>query len=384
VESKVPQSDPNVPLPLMRPYFDQEELDEIKGVLDSGWVSQGPKVREFEERVCDYTGAKHAIALANCTTALHISLLALGVKKGDEVIVSDYTFPATGHAVMYCGAKPVFADVRMDTYNIDPELMKKNITKRTRAVIPVHAFGLPCDMDALNEVAEERGIKVVEDAACAFGAKWRGRQAGTMGDVGCYSFHARKGLTTGEGGMVVTDDAKLAERMRGYSVFGMTTAWEREKGRRFQIPKFMYLGFNYKLSDIAAAVGVVQLRRLDKVLRRKRALARYWSEKLEGMPGIAPPTENRGAFHVYQSYVAVLDKGLKRDRLIERLKLMGVQAQIGTYASHVQPVYHSRDRCPNSLELFKRAIALPHYYTMSESDIDKAAARLREAMRGLK
>ena len=384
MESKVPQSDPNVPLPLTRPYFDQEELYEIKKVLDSGWVSQGPKVREFEERVCDYTGAKHAIAVANCTTALHVSLLALGVRQGDEVIVSDYTFPATGHAVMYCGARPVFADVRMDTYNIDSALFEKKITKRTKAVIPVHAFGLPCEMDALNEVADKHGIKVIEDAACAFGAKWKGNYAGTMGDIGCFSFHARKGLTTGEGGMVVTDDKKLAEKMRGYSVFGMTTAWEREKGKGFQIPKFMYLGFNYKLSDIAAAVGVVQLRRLDKVLRRKRALARYWNEKLEKIPGITPPTENRGAFHVYQSYVGVLDKGLKRDRLIELLKPRGVQAQIGTYASHIQPVYHSKDKCPNSLDLFKRSIALPHYYTMTESDVDKAAAHLRVAMRGLR
>jgi len=270
----------NIFIPLTRPYFDSEELEEIQKVLDSGWVTQGPKVKEFEDKIADYLGVKYAIAVTNCTSALHLALLCIGIKGGDEVLVADYTFPATGHAVLYCRAKPVFVDTDLKTYNINPELIEEKITERTKAIIPVHTFGQPAKMDKIMEIAEDYNLKVIEDAACALGAKYKNRYAGTIGDIGCFSFHARKGITTGEGGMVVTNNKNLAEKIRMLSVFGMTSAWDREKSAEFMIPEFTELGYNYKMSDITAAVGVAQLRKLDRIIERKRELAKYWDEKL--------------------------------------------------------------------------------------------------------
>ena len=267
-------------IPLLKPYFDSEEIEEIQKVLDSGWVSQGPKVKEFEDRIAEYLGVKYAIAVTNCTSALHLALLSIGVKEGDEVLVADYTFPATGHAVLYCRAKPIFVDIDLKTYNIHPESIEEKITERTKAIIPVHTFGQPAEMDEIMNIAEDYNLKVIEDTACALGAKYKNTYAGTIGDVGCFSFHARKGITTGEGGMVITDNKTLAAKIRNLSVFGMTSAWDREKSTGFIIPEFTEVGYNYKMSDITAAVGVAQLRKLDKIIERKRELAKYWDEKL--------------------------------------------------------------------------------------------------------
>ncbi len=370
-------------IPLLKPYFDSEELEEIQKVLDSGWVSQGPKVKEFEDKIAEYLGVKYAIAVTNCTSALHLALLSLGIKKGDEVLVADYTFPATGHSVLYCGAKPVFVDVNLKTYNIDPNLIEGKITERTKAIIPVHTFGQPAEMDTIIEIAEDYNLKVIEDAACALGAKYKYKYVGTIGDIGCLSFHARKGITTGEGGMVVTDDKNLAAKIRNLSVFGMTSAWDREKSAEFTIPEFTEVGYNYKMSDITAAVGVAQLKKLDQIIERKRELAKYWDEKLKEIEFIEPPYVSENVKHIYQSYVALVDKRINRNKLIETLMKNGVQTQIGTYASHIQPVYNSNDKCPNSLEIF-RSIALPMYYMLGEEDIDVATVHLKRVLEELK
>ena len=374
----------NIFIPLTRPYFDSEELEEIQKVLDSGWVTQGPKVEEFEDKITEYLGIKHAIAVTNCTSALHLALISVGVKRGDEVLVADFTFPATGHAVLYCGAKPVFIDVDPKTYNIDPNLIEEKITEETKAIIPVHTFGQPADMDAVTEIASDYGLRVIEDAACAHGAKYKGNFAGTIGDTGCFSFHARKGMTTGEGGMVVTDNKELAEEIRSLSVYGTVSAWDREKSDKFIIPEFVKLGYNYKMSDISAAVGIVQLRRLDKLIEKKRTLARYWNKKLQEIEFIEPPYCSEDVRHVYQSYVALVDKRINRNKLIERLRKEGIQTQIGTYACHVQPVYKSEQKCPNSLDIFNRSLALPMYYKLREEDIDVATSILKKTMEELK
>lgn len=371
-------------LPLLKPYFDAEELRELAGVLDSGWVSQGPKSKEFEKAVCEYTGAKYAITVTNCTAALHLALLSVGVKKSDEVLVADFTFPATGHAVMYCGAKPMFVDVDRKTYNIDPGLIEDKITKKTKAIIPVDTFGQPADMDRIMKIAKKHDLPVIEDAACALGAKHGDSFAGTLGDIGCYSFHARKGVTTGEGGMAVTDDKKLAERIRHLSVFGMKAAWDREKGSEHSIPEFTDMGFNYKMSDILAAVGVVQMKRIEGIIRRKQKLARHWDEKLDEIDLIEKPFVAKNVRHVYQSYVALVDKKINRNRLISKLKKKGLQTQIGTYASHIQPVYKSKDRCPGSLDLYNRSLALPMYYSLTKQEIDGAAEILQETIGGMR
>jgi perosamine synthetase len=370
-------------IPLLKPYFDTEEICEIKTVLDSGWVSQGPKVKKFEEKISEYLDVKYAIAVTNCTSALHLALLSIGIKKGDEVLVADYTFPATGHSVLYCGAKPTFIDIDLRTYNMNPNLIEEKISDKTKAIIPVHTFGQPAEMDAIMKIAEEYNLNVIEDAACALGARYKNKYAGTIGDVGCFSFHARKGVTTGEGGMAVTNSKNLAEKIRNMSAFGMTSAWAREKSDRFIIPEFSELGYNYKMSDITAAVGIAQLRKLEKIIARKRELATYWDEILQEIELIEPPYVSKNVMHIYQSYVALLDKRINRNKLIKILMEKGIQTQIGTYASHIQPVYNSDDKCPNSSEIFNKSLALPMYYMLGEEDIDVAAAHLKKGVEEL-
>ena len=369
----------NPKIPLLKPHFDGEEIREIQKVLESGWVSQGPKTEELEKLICEYLHVNHAIAVNNCTAALHVSLLSMGITAHDEVLVADYTFPATGHAVLYCGGRPVFVDVDARTYNINPAELEGKISEKTKAIIPVHTFGQAADMDTIMEVAEQYSIPVIEDAACALGATYKKKYAGTMGDIGCFSFHARKGITTGEGGMVVTRNEELAQKIRRLSVFGMTSAWEREK-KAFSIPEFVEVGYNYKMSDINAAVGVAQQRKLDTIIKRKGVLAQYWDEILEDICDIEPPYVEKNVTHVYQSYVPLVDRKIRRNHLIRALLKRGVQANIGTYASHIQPVYKSEDRCPVSLDIFRRALALPLYYSLKESEIDAAASSLKAAL----
>ncbi len=374
----------NSKIPLFKPYFDNEEVEEIKKVLDSGWVSQGPEVKEFEEKIANYLDVKYAIAVTNCTAALHLALLGIDIKNGDEVLVADFTFPATGHSVLYCGARPVFIDADIKTYNIDPELIEEKITDKTKAIIPVHTFGQPAEMDEIIKIAKNNNLKVIEDAACAFGAKYKDEYAGTIGDAGCFSFHARKGITTGEGGMVVTNNKDLAEKIRHLSVFGMTSAWDREKSDKFIIPVFTEAGYNFKMSDITAAIGVAQLRKLDKIIERKRELAKYWDEKIQEIGLIEPPYVGENVKHIYQSYVSILDMRINRNKVIEMLMKKGIQTQIGTYASHIQPVYDFKGKCPNSSEIFNRSLALPMYYKLEEKDIDMVAASLKKVMEELK
>jgi perosamine synthetase len=367
-------------IPLARPYFDSEELQEIGRVLQSGWVSKGPESARFEAEVAKYVGVKHGVAVVNCTAALHLALLSLGIKKGDEVIVSDYTFPATAHAVLYCGARPVFVDVLPDTYNLDPSKIEELISPQTKAIIPVHAFGQPAMMDEVMRIGEENELPVIEDAACSLGATFRGEQSGSIGDLGCFSFHARKGISTGEGGMVVGSDDELLERARYLSVFGMKAAWERERADEYSVPEFHDVGYNYKLSDVLAALGVIQMTRLNEIIKAKRDTARRYTDLLNPIEQVQVPVEAKGCMHIYQSYVVVLDVAINRNRLIMELKKRGVQAQIGTYACHVQPVYASKQKCPVSKMLMDRSLALPFYYPMGEKELDKVIEALKASI----
>lgn len=368
-------------IPLARPFFDGEELEEIRKVLDSGWVSQGPKVKEFESNVARHIGSKYVIAVTNCTAALHLANLSIGISQNDEVIVADYTFPATGHSVLYCNAKPVFVDVDPRTYNIDPAKIEEKITEKTKAIIPVHTFGQSAEINDILTIAEKYNLFIIEDAACAFGAKYRGDFSGTLGDIGCFSLHARKGITTGEGGIIVTDNEEFAESMRHLSVFGMKTAWDRKKADQFLIPEFCDIGFNYKMSDITAAVGVAQLKKLNKIIDKKIELAHYWDEKLENIDNIEKPYVSHDCFHIYQSYVALLGKKINRNKIIEKMGQYGIQTQIGTYSSHIQPVYQSKDKCPTSFDIYVRSIALPIYYGLKKEEIDLIADRLGKTIR---
>lgn len=359
------------------PYTGEDELAEVRTVLESGYLTQGPKVVEFENTVKAVVRARHGFAMSSATTALHLSLVALGIQPGDEVVVSDFSYPASGNVVVQQGARPVFVDVRPDTYAMDVEDLKRRITPRSKAILVVHAFGLPADMDPILSVAEEHGLPVIEDAACALGAIYRGKPCGTLGDAGCYSFHPRKSVTTGEGGMIVTGRDDLAARiavLRSHG--GVREQWYL---------RFDEAGFNYRLSDILAAVGVAQMKKLDWLIEGKRRHALRLKELLADIPGITLPVEPDGCVHTYQSFVVVLADGINRDGVIARMRELGVETTLGTYAMHSQPCYirdygYTAGDLPVSDRLFRQTLTLPLYPQMTEQDLQLVSDTLRAVL----
>ncbi len=364
-------------VPLARPLLGDDELAEVDGILRSGQVSRGLKVAEFEQLVAEYLGVRHAFATTSCTTALHLSLVVLGIGAGDEVLVPDFTFPATANVVAQQGATPVLVDVDLTTYNLDPNQLARHLTTRTRAVMPVHLFGLSAEMHPIMEFAREHGLAVVEDAACALGATYRGRACGAFGDAACFSFHARKVITTGEGGMIVTDRDDLAEQIQVLRNHGGVRA-----NNRFQ---FHAAGFNYRLSDIQAAVGVAQMRRLPDLLDRRQRLAARYLERLstvQGVDVVPRPTEGR---HTYQAFVVLLGEGIDRDAVIAHMVGAGIETTLGTYALHAQPFFQESYGCVTgqlgaSYAAFRRTLALPLYPEMEESDVDSSVQALETAI----
>lgn len=367
-------------VPLSRLWITKDELVEVKKVLETGWLTKGPKNQELEEMVSNYLGVKHAICVSSCTTALHLAILSLGIEDG-EILVADYTYPATGHAVKYCGLTPVFVDVDPKTYNMDyKDLKRKFNRKRTKAIIVVHTFGQSADMEKIMKVANKKNIPVIEDAACALGSKFKGQHCGTFGKIGCFSMHATKGVSTGEGGIVVTNDDLIADRIRSLSTFGINR-WAKENSKEFEIPIFENIGFNYKMSDLAAAVGIAQFKKLDKIIKKKNALARYWNKRLKEIDYINQPyiRKGKGNVHNYQGYCCLVTPVVNRNKLIQLLKDKGIQTQIGTYSSCIQPCYDNwKDNCYNSLDIYYRAIRLPLFYKLKKSEIDYVIEVLKE------
>lgn len=368
-------------IPLGRPTLGEDELAAVAEVLRSGWVAgQGPTARSFEKRFAARCGTRYALAVANCTAALHLVFEAFGAGHGDEVVVADYTFPATGHAVMYTGARPVFADVRPDVWTIDPQAVEAAITPRTVGIAAVDAFGQPADYDELRAIADRYGLWLVEDAACAAGADYRGRPAGALADAACFSFHGRKGITSGEGGAITTDDAKLVAKARKMHFFGIESALSRASAADLPVPIFAELGFNYKLSEIAAAVVSVQLDRLSALTEARRAVARRYEDLLGDVAEVTLPVELSDRRTVWQSYVLTLDPAIDRGGMAAGLLERGVQCTIGTYASHLQPVYGKAADCPVSADLFRRHLAIPMHANLSDSQIETVAKSVRETI----
>ena len=360
------------PIPLSRPSTDEAELAAVATVLESGWMAgQGPYSTELEDGFKKLTGRAHAIAVNNCTAGLHLALAGLGVSAGDEVLVADYSFPATAHAVIYCGGSPVFVDVCEDTGAIDPKLIEAAITPRTKGIVAVDALGTPADWNELEEIADRHGLFLVEDAACAAGAVYAGRPCGSFGNVSVFSLHARKGITCGEGGVITTDDAELAARMRAATCFGMASAYSRQSAGTLALPTFAEIGYNYKLSDVLAALAVVQLGKLDAFLSRRRALAARYAEKLSAVPGIEAPVVPSDRESAWQTYAVTVTEPLERDAIAIALRARGVGSTIGTYAMHLQPVYGPAQRsCPTSEGLFDRHLALPMYVGLTDGEQD--------------
>jgi dTDP-4-amino-4,6-dideoxygalactose transaminase len=373
------------PIPLTRPSTGQAELDAVAEVLASGWLAgQGPRSAELEAGFRELTGRAHATAVNNCTAGLHLALRALDIGPGDEVVVADYSFPATGHAVLYCGARPVFVDVRPDTATIDPSLVEAAITPRTKGIVAVDALGVPADWDPLAEIARLHGLFLVGDAACSAGGVYAGRPCGGFGDVAVFSLHARKGITSGEGGVVVTDNDQVAARVRSEACFGMQSAFARQSAGSLAIPTFPELGYNYKLSDILAAVATVQLSKLDEFTARRRGLAARYAELLSTVDGVAAPRIPPDRLPTWQTYAVTLDEELDRNAIVVALRECGIGCNIGTYALHRQGVYGpERADCPVSRNIFERHLALPMYPDLTDAEQDRVVETLAKVISGL-
>lgn len=354
-------------IPLIRPSIGEEELKEVRAVLESGWLAQGPKVKEFERRLASYVGAKHAVATSSCTTALSLAIESLQLKPGSEMIVPDFTFPATANVVVRASSVPVLCDVNSRTYGITPAAIVGAVTRKTSAIIPVHPFGHPCEMTEISELAEKNQLQVIEDAATAFATRYKGRTIGASGRAICLSFHPRKVLTTAEGGCLLTDDTEVYERALALRSHGQVN-------RKDGTAEFVYNGLNYRMSDVNAAIGLAQLRRIETVIESRRRQARVYNE-LIGTTGIevVRPVEEKWAYHTYQSYVVVLGKAHRNKGVIRLMReKFGVETQVGTYCLSAQPSFRTTAKRVGLLEtsemLYEKSLTLPLYESLSEED----------------
>jgi perosamine synthetase len=355
----------------------EASIDAVRAVLKEGMLVQGKNVRRFEEMVASFVGRRHAVAVNSGTSAIHCALLAAGVGEGDEVIVPDFTFPATANAVVACGATPVLADIDPASFNLDPAEVKRCRSGRTKAVMPVDLFGLPADLPAVEKAAGE-GVVLIEDSACALGSARGGRMCGAFGAASIISFHPRKVITTGEGGMVLTDNPDWAAAVRRLRNHGMDSS----RG----VTEFVSVGYNLRLNEIQACLGIVQMTGIEALVEKRRRIAHLYDRLLADIDEIRPPAEPEGCVHSYQSYVVMLAAGLDRDAVISAMRSAEVETAIGTYAIHHQPFYVGRygykpGSLPVSSHAFRHSLALPIYSSMEEETAEEVVARLKECVR---
>jgi perosamine synthetase len=380
-------------IPVMRPWLGAEEAAAAAAAVESGWVAQGPRVAEFERAFAAAIGGGHAVAVSSCTAALHLALLAAGVGRGDEVVVPSLSFIATANAARYVGARPVFADVDAVTLNLTPGTVEPVLTDRTRAVILVDQCGVPADLDAMRKLCDARAIMIVEDAACAVGAQYRGRPVGAGADVAAFSFHPRKLLTTGEGGMIVTPDGELASRLRRLREHGMdASAAQRHISRQPVIERYLETGYNYRMTDIQAAVGLVQLGKLPALVARRRELAARYRRLLAGIPGVRMIDDPEYGRTNFQSFWILLpeDAPVGRDELLLLLAAEGISARRGIMAAHAEPAYAGEGQwaLPVTDRVTADSLILPLFHDLSLAeqdmivDVVTRALRLSERARG--
>jgi perosamine synthetase len=381
---------PERTIPVMRPWLDQAEADAAAAAVLSGWVAQGPRVAEFEAAFARRIEAAHAVAVSSCTTGLHLALVLAGVGPGDEVVVPSLSFIATANAARYVGATPVFADVDPITFNLSPATIAPALTRATKAVVLVDQAGIPADIDAVRELCDPLGVTVVQDAACAIGSTWRGQPVGARAQLAAFSFHPRKLLTTGEGGMLVTDDAEQAARGRRLREHGMSvSAAERHAAKGPVLEQYLETGFNFRMTDIQAAVGLVQLGKLDAIIARRRALAERYQRLLADVPGLAAAVtaaDPVGGTTNFQSFWLCLPAGfpLSRDELLAVMAANGVSGRRGIMAAHTEPAY--ADAVHPALPVTERAtrdsLILPLFHDLTEAEQDHVVAVIDAAARG--
>ncbi|MFJ9645554.1 DegT/DnrJ/EryC1/StrS family aminotransferase [Streptomyces sp. NPDC004244] len=369
-------------IPVMIPWLGEEEARAAADAVLSGWVAQGPRVAEFERAFADRVGAEHGIAVSSCTTALHLALIALDLGPGDEVVVPSLSFIATANAVRYVGAHPVFADVDEATGNLTPATVDAVRTPRTRAVLAVHQGGVPADVHALRAACADWGVALLEDAACGIGATVGGKSVGHGALIAAWSFHPRKVITTGEGGMVTTDDAAWAERLRRLREHGMNvSAAQRHASSKPIAESYLEVGYNYRMTDIQAAVGLVQLGRLDEIVARRRALAARYSGLLDGIPALRAVRDPEYGEGNFQSYWIQLgeDFPIGRDQLLAVLAESGISARRGIMAAHLEPAYagHAAAPLPVTERITRDSLILPLFHTMTHEQQDRVVAVLR-------
>lgn len=364
-------------IPLIKPFITDALKTQVCDVLDTGYLTEGPVTRDFEQAIADKVGAARCLAVTSCTTGLELALRAMGVGPGDEVIVPDYTYPATATVVEIVGAKIVIVDVDPQTMLIDYDALEAAITPRTKAAIPVSLFGNPLDWARLNEIKEKYDIFMLEDAACALGSAYEGKMTGSLADISVFSHHPRKFITTGEGGTVTTDNEEWAEWMHSYKHFGMGLNESRAA------TEFMRIGTNYKLSNVLAAIGLAQMTDMDDLLAERRELAVCYRELLADVDGVSLPRITESGAHSWQTFCVFVEH---RDRIMQTLRDSGIEAQIGTYSLHMHPAFADNANCriegdmAGSRYAYDHALALPMFHAMTEAEQAEVVAALEEAV----
>jgi len=379
-------------IPVAKPVLDEREVEAVRRVVLSGWVTQGPEVAAFEKEFAAYVGAPHAVAVSNCTTALHLALLAVGVKADDEVITVSHSFIATANAVRYCGAVPVFVDIAADGFNIDPTLIEAAITPRTKAILCVHQLGMPCDLKTIVAIARRHGLPVVEDAACATGSEilWDGQWekiGKPHGDIACFSFHPRKVVTTGDGGMLTTANPEYDRKFRLWRQHGMNVPdTVRHGSRQVIFESYDEVGYNYRMTDLQAAIGREQLKRLPEIIDSRRTLARTYGEHLAGRNGIEAPFEPAWARSNWQSYCVRLEPEADQRAVMQALLDIGISTRRGVMNTHLEPAYaaagsyRAAGTLARSEAAQREAIMLPLFAQMTVEQVQAVSTALGEVV----